>query len=241
MEQCPRLLNHYPLLLAEVDGEGTHEPISLRLSGYIGCQNWVIVAIAKAAALVKWKKDAKSNGSLSVMELADRATCIEEALDKGILSLETGSSNSSSARDNKFRFGYGRSLPPVSSVIATNVWAQAARIYLAVVVSDWQPRNASIRAGVRNTLALLQTIHSPSHLHTFTWPLVVSGCLAEPSEEQNHFQAILDDQSEMGMFGAMTEARDIIIQTWENRGTLDRDNWDLASCFRTSGFPALLI
>jgi hypothetical protein len=50
---------------------------------------------------------------------------------------------------------------------------------------------------------------------------------------------ILHSNNEMGMYGVMTEARDILIKTWQDRS--DRDDWDLASCFRILGFPVLLM
>jgi hypothetical protein len=102
MKQCPRLIEHFPLLLPDIDdGDQTHRPISLQLSGYIGCQSWVIAAIAQTAALDRWKKDAILNGSLSVMELAERARQIEDALDKGILRLQTRRSRSTLPRKDQ--------------------------------------------------------------------------------------------------------------------------------------------
>jgi len=241
-EERPRFLDHYPLLLADIDeGEHTHEPISLQLSVYVGCENWIIIAIGEIAALAKWKKDAKSNGSLSVMELARRAMRIEASLDKGILRLETRSSESVNPKQNRSPSWYGRPPPLISSQTASSIWAQAALIYLAVVVSGWQPSNAAIRTGVRRTISLLLPIKSPSHLQAFKWPFVVAGCLAEPGEEQHQFMAILRSNNEMGMYGVMTEARDILLKTWEKRCTFDRDGWEMASCFRILGFPVLLM
>ncbi|KAF2678503.1 hypothetical protein K458DRAFT_408767 [Lentithecium fluviatile CBS 122367] len=241
-EQRPHLIDHYPLLLADVDqGQQPQEGIQLRLSGYIGCPNWVLIAIAETVTLAKWKKDAKLRGALSVMELAGRARCIEKSLEKGILSFERAGSDSIHAKTKWSHICYGRAPPPVSSTTATKIWAQAAQIYLSVVVSGWQPCSPSIRAGVRKTLALLQIVHSPSYLHTFTWPFVVAGCLAQPGGEQSQFMAILDAHKEMGMYGLMREAREILTKTWESQGTLDRDSWDFASCFRILRFPALLI
>ncbi|KAL9087172.1 MAG: hypothetical protein Q9165_006823 [Trypethelium subeluteriae] len=244
MEQSPRLLDHYPLLLAHDDDcQQMRESIPLRLSAYVGCQNWVITAIAEVAALSKWKNDMKSNGSLSVMELAMRARCIEKTLDEGILGLENGSTDVFNAREKKSWFSCGqlRSAHRRSSALATNIWARAAQIYLTTVVSGWQPCNVSIRTAVRRILFLLQKIDSPGHLRTLTWPIVVAGSLAQRGEEQQQVRAMLDDNSEMKSFGTMATARDILVKLWENQGVTDRDTWDLPSCLRVLGFPALLI
>jgi hypothetical protein len=241
-ELSPRLLNDYSVLLADTDeSDHTNQSLKLQLSAYVGCENWVIAAIGETAALTKWKKDAQSHGCLSMPALVERAKRIEEALEKGIARLDARSRGSKNIKETDLFASYGRSPPPVTTELTTAIWAQAARIYLAVVVSGWQPCNATIRTGVRKSLELLQGIKSPCHLHALKWPFVVAGCMAEPGEEQHQYMVVLNHNYEMGMYGVMKEAQDILIKTWEERKASSWDEEYLASCLRILGHPVLLV
>jgi hypothetical protein len=244
MRQRPRIFDHYSFLLADVDdGHERGTTIPLQLSRYLGCQNWVISAIAETAALSEWKTEARITGSLSILELVKRAQRIEKILDEGMLSINNCKPKSSNAKHNKLWQYCNHLRPPpcVSSADATEIWSCATRVYLAVVVSGWQPSNPEIRTGVQEMLRFLRNIHSPSHLRTFSWPIVVSGCLAAPGEERKQFWALLNDNIEVGTFGAMAEARNILVKVWENSGTVGCEDWDIASCLNILGYPALLI
>ena len=127
-----------------------------------------------------------------------------------------------------------------SSAIPTKAWALAAQIYLAVVVSGWQPSNAEIRSSVSQILELLWNIDHPSHLRALAWPLCVAGCMAEAGSQEQQFRSLLSGMDKLSMVGALSEAQKIMEKVWENRQILDPDIWDLTSCFRILGTPALL-
>lgn len=243
LEQKPRLTNYYPHILAEMDnGEPDFGVVPLHLSIHFGCQNWVLLSISQTAFLDTWKKDMKRAASLSMIELVNRASCISRVLDDGIARLDNRTS--SRQKDNSLNFQsylngrLSRSSTP--SAIPTRVWALASHIYLAVVVSGWQPSNAEIRSSVSQMLVLLRNLDRSTHLRALAWPLCVAGCMSESGNQEQEFRSLFTGIDKLSMVGALSEVQKILEKVWENRETLDPDTCDLAACFRILGTPALL-
>lgn len=63
------------------------EVSKLDMSSFMGCYNWVMVAIADLAHLQAWKKVRKRQGTLSVPELVKRSGTIETKLRNDIAEL----------------------------------------------------------------------------------------------------------------------------------------------------------
>ena len=244
LEQPPRLTEYHPHLLADLDnGEPDFGMVPVRLSSLVGCQNWVLLAVSRISLLDGWKKDMKKAAGLSTIELVGRASHISRTLNDGISRLDKATSGPQ--RDNSLNFrsylnGH-LSTSSRSSTIPTRIWAHAAHIYLAVVVSGWQPSNAEIRCGVSQMLELLRTVDCSTHLRTLAWPLCVAGCMSEAGSHEQELRNLLTGMDELSMVGALGEARKIMERVWENRETLDRETWDLAACFRILGAPVLLV
>lgn len=244
LEQPARLTEYHADLLAQSDNsEADFGMIPIRLSSLIGCQNWVILTIGRINLLDVWKKDMKKSGSLSVVELVNRASGIAHTLDDGIPRLEKigpGPPKESLLIFRSYVANHSHTSAG-KSITHTRIWAYAARIYLTVVVSGWQPSNAEIRFSVSKILELLRTVDLSTHLRTLVWPLCIAGCISEAGRSEQEFRSLLSGMDELSMVGALGEAQKIMERVWEAREDLDHETWDFAACFRILGEPVLLV
>lgn len=243
LERAPQLGPSHSGLLGELKPNEVDVPIDL--AAFLGCQNWPLLAVGEIAALDAWKKEMKRDGSLSMPDLVDRARQISQNLARGLERLDQGTTSHAADSHGFIQLQPHYSLVTAStansSLVATRVWAHAARIYLTVVTSGWQTSNAELRRSVAEVLALLQSVESPAQMRALAWPICVSGCLAEAGEQQERFQSTIADIGDQQTLNALREAREIMEAVWRNRDSLDRETWDLAACFRVLGSPALLV
>jgi hypothetical protein len=252
LERPPRLAEHHAHILADQDdGVPDFGTVPVQLSGLIGCQNWVLLAISRITLLDVWKKkeeeERKTRARRSMRELlVDLASPISRTLKDGISRLDQqpiSDPRNINPLDFRSYFNALGQFPPssTSSTTLTNIWAHAARIYLAVVVSGYQESNPEIRSGVSRVLELLRAVDCSTHLRTLAWPVCVAGCMSEAGSHERQFRDLFARVDELSMVGALGEARKIMEKVWENRESLDRDTWDLAACFRILGAPVLLV
>jgi hypothetical protein len=249
-EQASTLNNHYNGILSKTSQ--AHEPGLLNLEDFVGCQNWILRAIAETSALDQWKKQAKRAGALDIMELVHRATSIQDDLREGTVRLEEAASGPGAfaslspyqplevilARSN-ITNGLTASQRIDQSVVS-RIWAHAAEIYLTTVLSGWQPRNIQLRTHVAYAVDLLSTIDNPSWLRALAWPFCVAGCFATEDEEMA-FRNVANASGGLAMFGTMRDALAIMEKVWSMRGQFDADTWDIASCLRILGHSVLLV
>ncbi|KAI1076245.1 fungal-specific transcription factor domain-containing protein [Whalleya microplaca] len=226
----------------------------LRLEEYVGCYNWAILLIGEIAALDAWKKDRRASNSLDTVELTKRGESVGSKLREGISNLDAVPMENMHAI-----FDPSAQAPhlPVSGLgvevlansefharaslaLHTKIWAQAAMTYLATVISGLQPENPCIQAGVQATIALFSIMPSPLCLRTLVWPFAVTGCLAQPEQEQ-FFLGLVNDIGAMQVFGTIKEALGIMQSVWGHRqnGCIDPETWDMAACFNVLGHRAL--
>ncbi|KAI0126852.1 fungal-specific transcription factor domain-containing protein [Xylariales sp. AK1849] len=245
LERAPRLQNLYPELIEGVDP-------TLCVEDFIGCHNWVMSVIAQIATLDAWKKEMRSSGALSVVELVKRASCIEARLRAGIESLDLVPMDvlhdpSARAPDESYA-GSGFTIASDigklhrTSVHAfhTKVWASSALSYLSVVVSGFQLALPDIRTHVEATMDLFRMMPSPLCLRTFVWPFVVTGCLSLPSQE-GFFRDLVSNMGPLQVFGSVKEALQIMTTVWEHRVCIDADLWDISSCLNVLGHRSLML
>lgn len=239
LEQVPGLNEHHEKLMS---GQGE---TSLNMKDVTGCENWVFLSIAEAVALNAWKKETKSKGNFSFMTLIQRAGKILEKLDGGLVMLndeEHRVQETTNQRGEIFaEFTLLRTMrPPHDAYYAiTRVWANAARLYLIVVLSGWQPDMDEVVDLVSASLVLLENLTTPSWLTTLAWPICVTGCLASESQE-TAVEQVFSRTKPLSNVGGLIEAMKIIRQTWAQRGELSQE-WDLTTCFRSLDDIPLLV
>lgn len=245
LDQPPQLASYHDYLLAS---DGTKAPI--RLESVFGCQNFVLLALKDTSALSAWKKASNAAGDLSVIDLVQRASAISADLEAGLARLDDGGSAAFDPEvgvtlAGHFR-GYYRRLEhrredhrDIASV--TRIWALAAKIYLAVVVSGWQPANPAVRADVARALELLKDVEEPGKIRSFAWPLCVVGCMAEVGQQEEDIRELAAKMRDLKDFGTVGQVLCIVEAVWSARGSVDRDSWDVAACLNVLRSPALLI
>ncbi|KAK4067550.1 transcriptional regulator family: Fungal Specific TF [Trichoderma harzianum] len=220
LRRPPQLLEYHPQFLTDKDdGEYIKGEAPIRLSRLVGCHNWAIRVVAEISALDVWKKENMRVGSFFATELAERARYIDQILEEGMSQL-----------DNVYA---------TDTVTSTRIWAYAAKIYLAVVVSGWQPMLPKIRSCVAHALRLLQTVVGSSHLRVLAWPLCVAGCMAERAQEET-FRNLFAELDKTALIGILGEALRVMESVWQNRGNMSSEMWDVEACLNILGTPVLL-
>ncbi|CAI6335256.1 unnamed protein product [Periconia digitata] len=235
----PRLIDYHASALAN-DRNSDAKPL-LNLQDFVGCENWVMLQISEISALDAWKSSMKKAGQLDMMELVARASGIKSALVGNLARLDA-TVNAPKANPLGLFAVYNDQLPYISggcNTFVTRVWAHAALLYLSVAVSGWQPASAGIRENVIRILALLDQMPAPELLRTMVWPYCLSGCLAEPHEE-NRFRAMADALVPYRLFGAGRKALEIMENVWKCRGELSIDT-DFSACVSSLGYISLLV
>ncbi|RSL55372.1 hypothetical protein CEP54_009435 [Fusarium duplospermum] len=134
--QLPRLREHHERVL------GTRETPHLNLKNIVGCENWIFLSIADIVELDLWKKKAKKSGAFSLMDLIQRASRITQDLDNGLAS--SPGLDIARNKDGIFSMFNPQQGQSIDHKIVTRTWANAARLYLLVVLSGWQPGSSEI-------------------------------------------------------------------------------------------------
>ncbi|KAK8065502.1 hypothetical protein PG997_012249 [Apiospora hydei] len=245
LERAPSLQQFHAELL-----EGPNP--ALQTEEFVGCPNWIVLLISEIATLDAWKKGMKASGLLCIIELVQRASIIEQRLQSGITELYHAPIDYPTNRADQLAgeafaalgvealhdFDKLRTTP--SHSLSAKIWAQAALIYLRVVVSGLQPCQPEIRASVADIISLFRALPSPLCLRTLVWPYAVAGCLATPDEEL-FFRELVDAMGSLQIFGAVKEALSVMSTVWEHRACTNPDTWDIAACFKVLGHTSLLV
>ncbi|KAI8721562.1 Zn(2)-C6 fungal-type domain-containing protein [Fusarium sp. LHS14.1] len=232
--QLPQLREHHERVL------GTREKPHLNLKYIVGCENWIFLSIADIVELDLWKKKAKKSGAFSLMDLIQRAGRITQDLDNGLESSSGSDNEDARNKDGIFSMFNPQRGQTIDSSMATRIWANAARLYLLMVLSGWQPGSSEIREVVSKNLELLRNLGSPSWLLALAWPFCVTGCLVT-KEQECVICDIYEATEPLKNIGPISEAMGIIRRVWEQREGLIGETWDMASCFGSMGRTVLLI
>lgn len=145
--------------------------------------------------------------------------------------------NGASRRLEGYYSRHDRSIDHTIIAIVTRIWAYAAKLYLCVSLSGWQPKSAEVQENVAKAVSLLQTIESPAQLRSLSWPICMAGCLALPGQE-DEFRRIAGEVGELSDFGTIGEALRIMEAVWRSRDTVDGDVWNLVSSLNILGSSA---
>ncbi|KAH7360401.1 fungal-specific transcription factor domain-containing protein [Rhexocercosporidium sp. MPI-PUGE-AT-0058] len=239
LEQAPRLQKYHKYLLTDDNASGD---VPLQLEDFVGHENWVLLLIGEISTLDAWKKEQKKAGALSMMQLVEKASDIDQRLRIGLARLDNPnhSSRLSSKPVNPLAFFLPQPLD-ISRAL-TKIWAYAAQIYLHTAVSGWQPANTEITANVANLILSFQNLPSPALLRTLVWPFCIAGCLASEQQEST-FRDLVAAMGPLQMFGTVRLALRIMEDVWGRRGSveIERGDWDVAACLRSVGHRVLLV
>ena len=237
LQEQPRLYEYHRCLLGDNGDTKPH----IILESIVGVRNSVLLEISEIATLDAWKQRCKAAGNLNVMELARRATTIEDSLVADLMHLkgEADTATNPKVAHSPLEVLTQPESPAAQSFLASQIWAHAAFVYLSIVVSGWQPASADVCLHVDRIIELLNKLSPPAMLRTMVWPFCVAGCLAEPAKEAQFREMVQTLQP--SIFGTVHTALRIMESVWHNRNAGDVDTRDLAMCFRGQGDLVLLV
>ncbi|KAF4341685.1 Zn(2)-C6 fungal-type DNA-binding domain protein [Fusarium beomiforme] len=240
LRTTPRLQKYHASLICHDYGGATTEPL-LRMEEYVGCEGWVLVAIAETAALDVWKREEQVNSTLTAEDLTNRGCQIYRALEDGLREFEERCRKRQREPRSILRSFYQSSdtNQAVKQATATRIWAYAARIYLAVVTFGWQPHHPAIRESAAEVLHLLQQSEDPAMLRSSAWPFCIAGCVADASQEEE-FRDLAAASGTLQSFGLVGESLRVLEHVWNRREELTEE-WNFAACFSIMGAPVLLL
>ncbi|KAI5456242.1 fungal-specific transcription factor domain-containing protein [Mariannaea sp. PMI_226] len=239
--QPPKLTAYY----SELDG-GDKPPI-LRSEDVLGCQPWILLAVADIAAFSAWKKEVYKRGELKPADMFSRAATIENRIHVGVQSLdemnaslgiESAPNLQTYLRHLNFPYDLGSSIQKATDDI-TRIWAYAAHTYLLVVTQGWDLSDHRIRRNTKKSMHLFQKILSPCWLRCLVWPFCVSGCVAIGDERQA-FRNIGGSMQALKAFGTVQDALRIMETVWSN-DKIDPKSWDIGACLTSLGYGVLLV
>ncbi|KAJ3543968.1 hypothetical protein NM208_g3296 [Fusarium decemcellulare] len=215
--------------------------VELDLSSFMGCQNWVLLAIGDIAELYAWKREMTNTTTLSVAELTERARSIHQRLQDGVVSLSDTPITDKQNSLHRFSSCYcsPESSISSSSFTITRIWAHAARIYLSAFTTELQTTDENVHQHVSSVLILLEDVMTGAQLRALAWPICVASCLADVEQRRGFrelFSKIGDDQS----LNTLREAWEIIQAVWARLDT-NCQNCDFVDHFQILNRPVLLV
>ncbi|KAG6036923.1 hypothetical protein E4U41_005426 [Claviceps citrina] len=179
MRQAPVLPSGGPKCLLQM--QKWQKPDGDFQSQIICCQDWVVTSIVQVAELDVWKRESAQAGSLSVMDLVNRANNIEHYLKQRLEQAKGACPWLYTARHLPSSVLHSAAQPVLTHYV-TEVFATAALMYLHVIISGARRRVPEINIQVRDTISLLRCRFCAQTLLSLCWPLCVAGCLAEGDE-----------------------------------------------------------
>lgn len=199
---------------------------NIELDKVMGCENWVMILIAKISLLEGWKRDLQKTGRLSVVELSARSSEIEKLLNSGLASQTL------------------YALCPTRHIsLITRIFAYSALTYLHTVVSGAHPDLAEIKASVSMTIATFKNLPAPRLLQNLVWPFCVAGCMASRDIEPCCRNLVMAAGEDAKCLGNYWKAFEVIQECWRLREIQGGENKavDWTTAMESLGFQVLLV
>ncbi|KEF57489.1 uncharacterized protein A1O9_05406 [Exophiala aquamarina CBS 119918] len=212
----------------------------IKLEDVVGCQNWAMVAIGDLAILDVWKKQALLADDLSDQELLIRSQSVRESLEKGLATLESKFSLSSTAETSQCPASPELNQSVVSKV--TTAFASAALVQLYTIVHGAFPGHPDIQMAVQKTMSALEQVQDYQDMRGLIWPICISGCMADESQQsvfEDLIQRIVGES--MQDFGNSTTALLIMQKCWALRLYNPNKQWNWQTTMVEMGICGLLV
>ena len=191
------------------DGEPVPPMPEYSMMSVMGCENYIVHALAEIASLAEWKEIHVDNGSLSVQELVRRGHKIEEILKKP------------SSRPYEFDV----TVDPAEKQraeqrrLTSEVFRASAHVYLHSVVSGSFPRCPEIIEAVDETVKCLKEARGSTGravVRSVVFSICICGCLTEDPDHQNYFIKRLREQQGLSI-GNSQQVLYLIQEVWKRR------------------------
>ena len=242
----PRLRKYYGSIIGDLALDDIGAPLDL--FAFLGCKNWVFLALSEAANLCAWKNSKYLMGLLSRDELRRRAEVILDALKSGLAELNT-STDPDAGEGNGYQLqlpwspkSQGSSKEREKQNAPSKIWAYATRIYVTISVEGWSARSSKLvvsdAASIITSLRLLETT---AEFHTFAWPICVVGCVLRDPAERQAFSDMVTEAGDKQLLASVRESQSIMKAVWSKAEDEMEEDWDLMDCFDVFESPVLLI
>jgi len=189
-----------------------------------GVANWVLLLIGKISSLYAWKREAKAEGKLSVIELVSRATRIENEINERLAEMSKVPSPACVSPENVLYIPLANLWPHTRYV--TQMYASAALTYLHVVVSGPQPELPEIRRNVVNTINTLKERPDPLLVRSMYWPVFITGSMALKGEEDIFRNMMASVGIGPNSIGSGWKMLQVLEQCWSTRDVQDYESGD---------------
>ncbi|KAJ7067189.1 fungal-specific transcription factor domain-containing protein [Mycena amicta] len=159
---------------------GVFDPApELSMMNVMGCENVVVWLLAETSALSVWKREQQANGTLSIPDLVDRATVLEQELSQFSPSMDSLSFDSTQTEEDR--------------ALSADIFRGAARVFLRSIVSGDFPHVREIEDAVADTMTLLRTPKIPtSVVRSTVFAFFVCGAL---TDDPRHREAVVNHLS----------------------------------------------
>jgi hypothetical protein len=146
----------------------------------MGCKNWVILQLAKIAALHGYRTQGLKSGCFDITEFNDRAENIRQELQNVAAELSLASLEISSV---SYALPTDPPLHPDIYLI-TRIFALAASTYLYLIVHGYQLETPEVRSTIGDAMMMLRTRMPVNLMNAIICPLYIMGSVAKREDEQ---------------------------------------------------------
>ena len=187
------------------------DALEIPLESLNGCRTSVMALILEIALLDQWRKEAQSAHKLSIVDLANRGSQIQERLRQELAAIEDEPSAGPSLR-NPSSFLGTPTHPEMSKIFALS-----ASTYLHAVISGAYPKLPEIANSVSKTIVAFKGMKDPRLVRSMVWPFCVTGCLAQETQYEFFRDLISRANVTQWATGTCFEAFQIMEECWKAR------------------------
>jgi len=219
--RTPQLMDVYRSVFSlrstdHFNGQPTAPPEELSMMSVMGCENYVVRALAETADLAWWKDWHKTEGSLSIPQLASRGQQIEEMLEGPRLAQSYPAASCDNTELNLVR------------QYTSEVFRASAQVFLHSVISGDYPQCPEIQTGIAQTIAALKAVPEGSHtsravVRSVVFSISICGCLTDDANHRAFFEERLHQQNTP--VGNCNQVLQLMKKVWSKRARGEPVDW----------------
>lgn len=219
---------------------------AIELDKLMGCENWVMILIARISALEEQKRQLEvtlyrnkdQNYRYRFTDLLDRGGEIETALYNG-LSMNEKSLNRL-REETSSALSSTPNLPRRDILYMTRIFAHSALIYLHVVLLGADPNLPPISSRVSLSLTSFRDLSDLKLLRNLIWPLCIAGCMAQRDQEACFRELIEQAGFDAACPENIWKAYEVMKECWRlRRANTSEVDWTKA--MESAGLQVLLV
>jgi len=219
--RTPQLMDIYRSVFSlrnadHFNGEPTAPPEELSMLSVMGCENYIVRALAETADLAWWKEWHKTDGSLSIPQLASRGQQIEEILEgpRTTLSYPTASCDALEL--------------DIVRQCTSEVFRASSQVFLHSVISGDYPQCPEIQTGISQTIKALKAVPDGSHtsravVRSVVFSICICGCLTDDPNHRLFFEQRLQQQNTS--VGNCNQVLLLMNRVWSKRARGEPVDW----------------